>query len=116
MAYTNIATQAVTKSGITLTYDAAVLVDGNMFTNTGAEIIHVKNGGGGAVTVTVVTPAVISGLDIEDRAVVVNAGGDSYIGTFEPGLYNQGAGDVDTGKTYIEYDQVAGVTVAVIQP
>ena len=116
MAYTELAAQTVIKTGLNPTYAAATLVDGNMFRNTGKEFVHVVNAGGGAVAVTVPTPATISGLLIEDRIVSVPGGEDRMIGTFEPGLYNQPAGGTNAGKAYVKYDQTTSVTVAVIRP
>ena len=116
MAYTSLSIQTVAKAGLEPTYVAATLTDGDRFRNSGKEFIHVINGGGGAVAVTVPTPATISGLTIEDKIVSVPAGEDRMIGTFEPGLYNQPAGGTDAGECYLEYDQVTSVTVAVIRP
>lgn len=115
MAYIDLTTQVISKSGIVPTYAAATLADGNKFRNTGKEFIHVVNAGGSACIVTMVTPAQISGLDIEDKIVTVAAGSEQMIGTFEPSLYNQAAGATDAGKTYIKYNQVTTVTVAVIR-
>lgn len=116
MAYTDLTTQIISKSGIVPTYAAATLTDGDKFRNTGKEFVHVVNAGGSPCLVTLVTPAQISGLDIEDKVVTVAAGTDQMLGTFEPGLYNQAAGATDAGKTYVTYDQVTSVTVAVIRP
>ncbi len=114
MAYTNLATQIPAIAGIAPAYSAAVLVDGNMFTNTGKEFIHVKNAGAGAVVVTFPTPATTRGLAIEDKAITVGAGAEAMIGRFDPGLYNQSSG-ADKGKMYVTYDQVLTVTVGVFQ-
>ena len=116
MAYTSITIQTIVKTGLEPTYAAATLTDGDRFRNTGKEFLHVINGGGSPCLVTVPTPATISGLLIEDNVVTVAAGTDEFIGTFEPGLYNQPAGGTDAGETYVEYDQVTTVTVAVIRP
>ena len=116
MAYTSLTIQTIIKDGLEPTYAAATLTDGDRFRNSGKEFIHVVNGGGSPCIVTVLTPATISGLAIEDKTVTVAAGTDEMIGTFEPGLYNNPAGGTDPGETYVEYDQVATVTVAVIRP
>ena len=73
------------------------------------------NAGGSPVLVTLVTPATISELDIEDKVVTIASGDARFIGPFEPGLYNQPSGATDSGDMYVEYDQVAGVTVGVYQ-
>ena len=117
MAYTDLTTQIIVKGGLLPVYGAATASEGDMFRNTGKEFVHVVNGGGAnPCDVTLVTPAQIKGLDIEDKTVSVPFGDERMIGTFEPGLYNQAAGATDAGKTYITYDQVTSVTVAVIRP
>ncbi len=112
MAYANLSTQIVVKAGLTPAYTAATLSDGNKFSNTGKEFIHVVNAGGSPCVVTMPTPATISGLAIEDKTVSVTAGEERMIGPFEPGIYNQPA---DKGKCYITYDQATSVTIAVIR-
>ena len=116
MAYSALSIQSINKDGLEPTYVGATLSDGDRFRNSGKEFIHVLNGGGGAVAVTIPTPATIKGPDIEDKIVSVPAGEDRMIGTFEPGLYNNPAGGVDAGELYVEYDQTSSVTIAVIRP
>lgn len=113
MAYTDLTTQVISKDGIVPSYVTATLTDGNMFRNTGKEFIHVVNASGGGVNVTVPTPAKVVGLDIEDKVVVVGAGTDQMIGPFEPGFYNQSG--ADKGKTYVEFDTITSITVAVFR-
>ena len=113
MAYTNLTTQVISKTGIIPTYAAAVITDGNKFVNTGKEFIHVVNASGGSINVTVPTPAQVAGLDIEDKVVAIGAGVDTMIGPFEPGYYNQSGGD--KGKTYVEFSAVTSVTIAVLR-
>ncbi len=116
MAYTDIATQIIIKGGLEPAYVAATLSEGDKFRNTGKEFLHVINGGGAnPCVVTMVTQAQIKGLDIQDKTVSVPFGEDRMLGPFEPGLYNQATGQTDAGKTYIEYDQVTSVTVAIIR-
>ena len=116
MARTDVASiQVISLSGITPSYEAAN-VDGNMWRNSGRETIHVINGGGGAVTVTLPTPATTgSGLTIEDRDIVVGAGADAMIGTLKPGEHNQAAGTADAGKAYIDYSGITSVTFGVFR-
>ena len=113
MAYTQLTVYGPTIGGTEPTYASATLTDGDMFKNSGNEFIHVKNGGGGAVAVTIPTPKTIKGLAIEDKVVSVPAGEERIIGRFDPGLYNQSG--ADAGMCYIEYDQVTSVTVAVFR-
>ena len=115
MAYTNLAIQPITRSGLKPTYTSATLTDGEMWSNTGTEFIHIINGGGSACVVTLVTPATISGLAIEDKTVSVPAGERHMIGPFDPSLYNNPNGETDPGKMYVTYDQTTSVTVAVVR-
>lgn len=113
MAYAELSVETPTIDGLDPTFTAATLTDGNMFRNTGSETVFVKNGGGGAVAVTVPTPGTVRGLDIEDKIVSVPAGEERILGRFDPGLYNQSG--ADAGMCYIEYDQITSVTVGVFR-
>jgi len=116
MAYTSLTVQVISINGLEPTYAAATASDGDRFRNSGKEFLHVINAGGSPCLVTVLTPATIKGLDIEDKVVTVAAGTDEMIGTFKPSLYNNPAGGTDPGELYVEYDQVTTVTVAAIKP
>lgn len=106
---TTVAVQRVAETGTIPAYAAATVTDGDAFLNDGKTIIHVLNGGV-QTTVTIQTPALVDGLAIADRAVVVVADtGNKMIGPFEPGLYNQ-----TDGKVYLDWSSVASVTFAVI--
>ena len=111
MAYTTLAVQAITKAGLKPVYVAATAADGDKFKNTGAEFLHIVNGSGTACVVTVLTPAKVSGLDIENKAISIPAGEEKMIGPFQPGLYNNMSG-ADVGTAYVTYSQVVTVTVA----
>lgn len=113
MAYTELTVQTPTIDGLNPTYSAATLTDGNMFKNSGKEIVVVKNGGGGSINVTIPTPAQVKGLDIEDKVVAVPAGEERILGRFEPGYYNQSG--ADAGMCYIQYSGVTSVTVGVLR-
>lgn len=113
MAYVNLTTQVISKNGIVPSYVTATLTDGNKFTNTGKEFIHVINGSGSSINVTMPTPAQVAGLDIEDKVIAIGAGVDTMIGPFEPGYYNQSG--ADKGKTYVEFSAITSVTVAILR-
>lgn len=73
-------------------------------------LLLVNNGDGSSHTVTLVTPGVVDGdLAVEDRAVVVPAGGDTAI----PVTHRYR--DPATDRASITYDAVTSVTVAVIR-
>ena len=113
MAYTNLAVQGTSSAGLEPTYSAAVLTDGNMFRNTGKEILHVVNADASPTTVTLVTPATVAGLAIADQTIVIAAGEERMMGHLDPNVYNQSG--TDAGKVYVQYTNVTSVTVAVVQ-
>ena len=62
---------------------AADGTNGNKFLNSGKECLHVKNASASPITVTVVTPGQVDGMDIADLTVSVPATtGDVLIGPF----------------------------------
>lgn len=113
MARSAITAQKVVATGLELTTEAANS-DGNMFTNTGRQILFVDNGSESDVKVTIQTGAKYGGLDVSDREVTVTAGEARYIGKLSPAVYNQTSGD-DEGKVYVDYDAVTTVTVVVLE-
>lgn len=81
-----LATQQMTDSGLAAAYSAVAASDTVDISN-GRTFLHVKNGGGSADTVTLVTPGTVSGLAIADRSINVPAGSERLIGPLDPGLY-----------------------------
>ncbi|ADE43455.1 tail protein [Streptomyces phage phiSASD1] len=70
--------------------------------------LHVSNGSGSAVTVTLVTPGTLDGLAIGDAALVVPAGGHGFVPLTQ--IYR----DPITGRANITYSAVTSVNVAVL--
>lgn len=107
MARTALSVQTITRAGITPSYSAAN-ADGHSIQNSEANfILHVKNGSGSSITVTIATAAQIDGLDVSDRTVTVGAGAEKVIGTFPQSIYNQSDGTVN-----VDFSAVTSVTVA----
>lgn len=110
-----ITAQAPSETGAALTYTAAG-VSGDSFTNTGKEVIHVKNGGGSSITVTVKsrdTAPDVSGygpVSKPDRQVTISAGGDRMIGPFPQKAFNEAS----TGRVSLTYSSTTSVSAAVI--
>lgn len=105
------AAQQIALAGLAPSYAAVDQPNGNTFVNGPNVFLHVKNTGIGACTVTVITPAKISGVDIADPTVVVPATtGDRMIGPFDPTIFNQSDGTV-----YVDWSTGTGVTVAVVK-
>ena len=117
MAYTLLTAVSVDLNGdIDPTYAAATLTDGDQYKNTGREIIHIKNDGGGTVVVTIPTPTTASGgLLIEDKTYTLLTTEEIFIGQLDPAIFNQPASSADAGNVYIEYDGVTSVTLAIFK-
>lgn len=109
MARTDLAVQQIDADGLTPAYTAAI-ADGHAFPNDVGTFVHVKNGGAGAVNVTVPTPSTRDGLAVADRTVTVAAGAEAMIGPFPSRTYDQA-----DGKVHVDYDVVTSVTVAVLK-
>lgn len=102
-------TQNITTAGITPTY-AAATSGGDAMVPGSSNFLHVKNGGGSSITVTLVTPQVVDGsLAVADRAVTVANASEAMI-KVTPELYR----DPTSGLASITYSAVTTVTVAAI--
>lgn len=109
MARTALTVQDLAASGIVPSY-AAANVDGNSIHGDGKTFLHVKNAGA-QITVTVQTPATVSGLAVAEQVVIIPATtGDKMLGPFPANTYNQVDGDV-----YVDYSSVTTVTVAALR-
>lgn len=111
MARVTLTVQEIVRTGLNPSYGVAE-ADGNAFANTdpGRRFVHVKNGGGAQITVTVVTPQTINGLGVADLTVDVPASGERMIGPFPPSSFNQG-----DGLVHVDYSDVTSVTVAALK-
>jgi hypothetical protein len=97
--------QKIDQTGIAPSFVAAD-AGGDTFSNDGRTFLHVKNGGGSAITVTIDSVAPCNyGFD-HDLQVTVNAGAEQIIGPFEPKRFNT------DGKVSVSYSDVTSVTVA----
>lgn len=111
MARTTLSVQDTTLAGLTPTYTAVDAANGMQFANDGNVILHFKNGGGGAITVTLQTPGKVSGVDIVDPTVTVPAtNGDKMVRTLDPSVFNQADGNV-----YLDFNTGIGGTAAAIR-
>lgn len=108
MARVTLAVQPVSRAGLEPAY-AAAEADGNAFLNDGRTMLHVKNGATNVVA-TLQIPRTLDGQAVADPTVTVPATEERMIGPFPPGVYNQ-----TDGALYVDYDDVANVTVAAIR-
>lgn len=99
--------QRIAQSGTAPTYSAASS-GGDTAPVGGGLKLHVVNGSGASVTVTVVTPGTLDGLAIADAALSVPAGGSGFIPLTN--VYR----DPVTGRAAISYSATATVSVAVL--
>lgn len=102
-----LATQTITRAGLASAYTAAA-GGGDKLTPDGSTFLHVKNGGGSPITVTIVTPRdVIPNVATADVAVSVPNAGERMIGPFPAEHF---ASTTD-GMADITYSGVTSVTV-----
>jgi hypothetical protein len=117
MATNLIAVQDIARTGLEPTYTAATSgADGDVWQNEGRRtFLHVKNGSGGSIDVTITTPNTVDGLAVADLVVAVPAGEERMIGPF-PRIYE--AYDTDNSiESAIQatYSSVTSLTVAAIK-
>ncbi len=105
-----LATQSITRAGLEATY-AAAAGGGDKFAPDANAVLHVKNGSGGDITVTVATQGTVVGNPIADNAVVVTAGEERFIGPWPYEHYSAAA----DGLAAITYSGVTSLTVAVFR-
>lgn len=114
MARTSVTTQPIVKTGTLSTLAAADAVNGEVI-DTGRVYLHVHNGGGAPITVTVHATVVVDGLAVTDLAVAVAAGTDMKIGPFNPTTFGRLAPSTDATRAYVDYSSGTSVTRGVFQ-
>lgn len=109
MARSALTYQQIDRDGVVPSY-ASANADGNSLANDGRMFLHVKNGSGSSINVTVETPGTVDGNAVADKVVAVAAGSEKMIGPYPPDVYNQ-----SDGTMYIDYSAVTSVTVGVLR-
>jgi len=112
MARSAITVQETIRTGLTPAY-AACNVDGNSWDNSGENsYLHIKNGSGGAIVVTIPTPGFVdTDLAIADRTISIGAGAEAKIGPFRNTTYKQ-----DSDNTvHIDYASVTSMTIGIFK-
>lgn len=101
-----LSTVTAVRAGVSVA-GVAANAGGDTFTNTGAEVLIVKNGHSSPQTVTVVTSQTSDGLAVADRAVAVANGAEVALGPWPRYVY---------GSTVsLTYSGVTALTVAVLK-
>lgn len=107
-----LAKQSIKRTGVVPAYSAAA-GGGDKFTPGEDIFLHVKNGSGGSITVTVVTPKeAFPDVAEADVAVAIAAGAEKMIGPFPA---NHFANPSDSGLAAITYSGVTSLTLAVLE-
>jgi hypothetical protein len=102
--------QTVALAGITPSYSAADAAGNYWTNNSGRTFLHVKNGGGGSINVTINSQATCDqGFD-HDQVVAVTNGQERMIGPFPTTRWNDA-----NGRVNVSYSGVASVTVGVFE-
>lgn len=102
-------TQDITLDGIVPSY-ASAAGGGDEFVWDKYTFLHVKNGGGSSIDVTIASQASAGqGLAAADKVVAVGAGSEKFIGPFQEAAFE----DIN-GKVQVSYSGVTTVTVAAL--
>lgn len=110
MARTQLAIQTPKALGAVPSYAAVDAVNGMAFFNTGSAILHVKNGGGASINVTLTTGGAIDGLVLPNQIVAIPAASEKMISLANVATYQQA-----DGTTYVDFSSATSVTVALFQ-
>jgi hypothetical protein len=102
--------QSVKRAGLKPAY-ASAAGGGDTFEPGENVYLHAKNGSGGAITVTIVTPRKVIGADIADIAVAIPAGEEKLIGPFPA----QHFADPTTGLASVTYSGVTSLTIGAFE-
>lgn len=88
----------------------AAVSSSDKYPNSGKEVLLVKNGSGGSINVTIVTPGTADGNAIADLVIAIADGVTKAFGPYKRGTYN----DVD-GNVNVNYSGVSSVTAKVLR-
>lgn len=110
MAVNELTVQRVALTGVVPSY-AAANADGSNVLNSGRVMLHVKNGGGAPINVTIQDAVSCSHGVQHTETVAVANGAEKMIGPFDRTRFN----NASTGKFLVNFSDVASVTVAAIE-
>lgn len=119
MARTQLTVQTIGRNTqLTPSYGAVDSVNGNYFDNSGNRtFLHVKNGSGSPLVMTIQTPNQIDGnLAIADLDITIPAGEERMVGPFTSGdFHTADPGATITTAINVDWDASTSITVAVIK-
>ena len=105
-----LAVQASLLTGITPSY-AAAAGGGDEFPNDGKSMLHLKNGSGGTIVVTVDSLVACNQGSDHDSVTSIAAGAEAMVGPFDVTRFN----DPATSRAAITYDGVTSLTLGVFK-
>lgn len=111
MARAVLAPIAPSIDGASITYTAPT-VDGDAV-QPGTTLL-VKNGSAAAITLTLVTDALIGGLAVADKTITVGAGADVLVAVPRDTIYRETSAGPTFGLVQVDYSAVTSVTRASI--
>lgn len=97
MADVRLTVQQFTRAGNGLkpTFKSDMGADTYYFANSGRTLLYVRNTGGSASVVTLVTTKTVDGLAVADRTHTVPATtGDNFLGPYPTTTYNNATGEI----------------------
>ena len=106
--------QQITEAGGSVTYSAAA-ADGDTADNGGTTFLHIKNGSGESITVTItaettsVDSNIYGDLTKANASIAIAGSGEAFIGPFKPAAFNDGDGEIA-----ITYSGVTSLTIAAL--
>lgn len=106
--------QQITEAGGAVTYSSAAEA-GDTADNSGNTFLHIKNGSGGSITVTItaqtttVENTIYGDLTKANASIAVEGSGEAFIGPFKPAAFN----DTDS-EIAITYSAVTSLTIAAL--
>tara|TARA_R100000781_G_scaffold115006_1_gene88394 strand:- start:1875 stop:2222 length:348 start_codon:yes stop_codon:yes gene_type:complete len=106
--------QEISEAGTTVTY-ASATADGDVVDNDGKVFLHVKNGGGSEITVTItaqttsVDSPIYGTLTKANASKAIAGSAEAFIGPFEMQAYNN-----SDEQIAITYTGVTSVTIAAL--
>ena len=114
MARTELTVQEINfQKGEAIVGIAGDAANNHVFVNDGKTLLYVKNAGGGAVLVTIVSVKDSLGR-LQDEVLSVAAGEEAIFAPTRKGGWSQKSG-VDQGKTLVDIDVDTSVTLAALR-